>query len=198
MSIACLSTHVTSCLRRSPLIHIRKSVRSGSMFVAPTIRVARICPKCGNTIKSGEFSCCAPGGTWFKKCGDAADRNFDHTWAEGIQACTRKLQGIWRISVMRELHSKHHRSRRTTCWIIDVGALCVIFTTMCIPIEETTMTSRLLVSSSRCPKCSIAEESGKPSCCARGGSWFKQCGDAGDTKFYHTWAEGIQACKSKF
>jgi len=34
------------------------------------------------------------------------------------------------------------------------------------------------------------------SCCGRGGSWFKNCGRAGNTKFQHTWYEGIQACKS--
>ena len=39
-------------------------------------------------------------------------------------------------------------------------------------------------------------QAGKHSCCARGGAWFKNCGDVGDTKFDHTWTEGIQACKS--
>ena len=50
--------------------------------------------------------------------------------------------------------------------------------------------------STECLNCAAAKESGKRSCCARGGSWFKNCGDAGDTKVDHTWAEGIQACKS--
>ena len=45
------------------------------------------CPKCGTTKKSGKLSCCARGGAWFKNCGDAGDTKFDHTWAEGIQAC---------------------------------------------------------------------------------------------------------------
>ena len=46
-----------------------------------------------------------------------------------------------------------------------------------------------------CPKCGTTNKSGKVSCCARGGSWFKNCGDEGNTKFDHTWAEGVQACK---
>ena len=46
----------------------------------------------------------------------------------------------------------------------------------------------------RCLKCGIIKKSGKRSCCARGGAWFKNCGDADDTKFDHTWAEGIEAC----
>ena len=45
-----------------------------------------------------------------------------------------------------------------------------------------------------CSECAI-NKAGKRSCCARGGAWFKDCGDVGDTKFGHTWAEGIQACK---
>ena len=46
-----------------------------------------------------------------------------------------------------------------------------------------------------CSKCGVAKKSGKSSCCARGGAWFKNCGDADDKQFDHTWAEGIQACE---
>ena len=46
-----------------------------------------MCLKCGTTQKSGKLSCCARGGAWFKKCGDAGDTEFDHTWVEGMQAC---------------------------------------------------------------------------------------------------------------
>ena len=53
-----------------------------------------------------------------------------------------------------------------------------------------------LSSSNRCPKCGTTKKSGKHSCCARGGAWFKNCGDAGDKKFGHTWAEGTQVCKA--
>ena len=45
-----------------------------------------------------------------------------------------------------------------------------------------------------CPKCGTVRKTTKLSCCARGGAWFRQCGDAGDTNFEHTWIEGIQAC----
>ena len=51
------------------------------------VRNKNTCPECGSTKKSGILSCCARGGAWFKKCGDADDTMFDHTWAEGIQAC---------------------------------------------------------------------------------------------------------------
>ena len=50
--------------------------------------------------------------------------------------------------------------------------------------------------SSVCSKCSTIAKSGKSSCCGRGGSWFRNCGSAGNVKLDHTWYEGIQACKT--
>ena len=47
-----------------------------------------------------------------------------------------------------------------------------------------------------CPKCGIMGQFGKRSCCGRGGSWFKNCASTGNAKLYHTWYEGIQACKA--
>ena len=53
-----------------------------------------------------------------------------------------------------------------------------------------------------CTKCGTIKKSGKQSgkrtCCARDGAWFKNCGDKGDLSFAHTWVEGVQACKGKF
>ena len=46
-----------------------------------------------------------------------------------------------------------------------------------------------------CARCAT-NKAGKRSCCARGGAWFKKCGDVGGTQFDHTWVEGMQACKS--
>ena len=53
----------------------------------PVVSNSNRCPECGTIKKSGKHSCCARGGAWFKKCGDVEDKQFDHTWAEGIQAC---------------------------------------------------------------------------------------------------------------
>merc|ERR1719174_2628569 len=50
--------------------------------------------------------------------------------------------------------------------------------------------------SSVCPKCGIIAKSGKVSCCGHSGSWFRNCGSAGNAKLGHTWYEGIQACKT--
>ena len=50
----------------------------------------RACSKCGTFEKSGRASCCAPGGGWYKDCGGAGNRNADHRWFEGVEACKRK------------------------------------------------------------------------------------------------------------
>ena len=47
-----------------------------------------------------------------------------------------------------------------------------------------------------CPKCGNIGKSGKRSCCGRGGSWFQNCGGAGNKRLRHTWSEGLQACKA--
>merc|ERR1719460_3223804 len=105
------------------------------------------CPKCGKLKKSGKPNCCAPGGAWFNKCGSTGDAKFDHTWAEGNDACKKKSP------------------------------------------PSTT------IPSSECSKCGYIKKSGQFSCCVRGGAWFKNCGNPGDSKFDHTWLQGLHACK---
>ena len=48
-----------------------------------------------------------------------------------------------------------------------------------------------------CQKCGVHTKTGQRTCCARGGSWHKKCGDPGVSKFAHTWGEGIQACEGR-
>ena len=48
-----------------------------------------------------------------------------------------------------------------------------------------------------CPECGTMKNSGKRSCCGRGGAWFGKCGGAGDANLGHSWYEGIQACKAR-
>ena len=61
------------------------NVSNTALSVSKTANSA--CSKCGTIKKSGQLSCCAPGGTWFQNCGDGANSDLDHTWFEGIQAC---------------------------------------------------------------------------------------------------------------
>ena len=50
---------------------------------------------------------------------------------------------------------------------------------------------------SACLQCGTMAKSGEMTCCGRGGSWFKNCGSAGNTRLRHTWYEGIQTCKAQ-
>ena len=48
-----------------------------------------------------------------------------------------------------------------------------------------------------CPECGTIKKSGKLSCCGRGGSWYGNCGSAGNMNLGHTWQEGIRVCKDR-
>ena len=49
-----------------------------------------------------------------------------------------------------------------------------------------------------CPKCGMFAKSGRVSCCAPGGAWFKNCGHDRNKNVDHRWFEGAVACKRKF
>ena len=61
-------------------------------IAATTAAIRSICPKCGTTKKANIDSCCGRGGSWFGNCGNADDTEVDHTWYEGLQACTAWAQ----------------------------------------------------------------------------------------------------------
>ena len=95
--------------------------------------------------------------------------------------------------------------------ILQVAAIaggdCSVYSTYInpcpTPVRSGTTTTPLAVPTSTlvnlaCLKCGSNKKSGTRSCCARGGAWFQNCGNVGDTQFGHTWAEGIQACKRTF
>merc|ERR1719201_391663 len=46
-----------------------------------------------------------------------------------------------------------------------------------------------------CPTCGTFKKSGRVSCCAPGGAWYKNCGGAGSRNADHRWFEGFEACK---
>ena len=45
------------------------------------------CVKCGLSSK-GQRSCCGKGGSWEGKCGPPGSAKFEHTWDDGIEACS--------------------------------------------------------------------------------------------------------------
>ena len=91
-SVGCIERGVRHLILSTPMQNsARRGAKTTPLTIPTSARTSFSCPKCGSTNKSGKRSCCAPGGAWFKKCGDVGDTNFDHTWAEGIKACKSKL-----------------------------------------------------------------------------------------------------------
>ena len=58
------------------------------MATSVSVVSGKECSKCGTIKRTGKLSCCTRGGAWFNNCGDPGDPKFDHTWLEGMQACT--------------------------------------------------------------------------------------------------------------
>ena len=50
---------------------------------------------------------------------------------------------------------------------------------------------------STCPRCGTFDKSGRVSCCAPGGAWYKNCGAVNNKNVGHRWSEGAAACKRK-
>ena len=68
------------------------------------------------------------------------------------------------------------------------------------PIKTPVSTSTLAITSINtmaCPKCGAFAKSGRVSCCAPRGAWYKNCGVAVNRNADHRWFEGVAACKRK-
>ena len=100
--IVCTATTPRHYLTRRPLTERElKIVRAP--ITTPVSRITRaiastnkmMCPKCGTFKKSGRLSCCAPGAAWFKNCGGSGNRNVDHKWSDGVEACKCKSINVW-------------------------------------------------------------------------------------------------------
>ena len=69
------------------------------------------------------------------------------------------------------------------------------------PITTAVSTNTLAIDTTNkmaCPKCGTFKKSGRASCCAPGGAWYKNCGGIGNKHVGHSWSEGAQACQCKF
>ena len=70
-----------------------------------------------------------------------------------------------------------------------------------VPVTATVSTSTIAISYANtmtCSKCATFEKSGRVSCCAPGGAWYKNCEGAGSRGVDYKWSEGVQVCKCKF
>ena len=65
------------------------------------------------------------------------------------------------------------------------------------PTATSTVAAPVIASSMACPKCGTFKKSGRVSCCAPGGAWFRMCGSDSNANVEHTWIEGLRACKGK-
>ena len=86
------SVHIT--------VHRDRHVAVGAATALSTTKMGDSCSKCGVNTKSGKRSCCALGGDWLGKCGDAGDPDLRYTWEEGIQACEGTLTS-WQSRIAR-------------------------------------------------------------------------------------------------
>jgi len=185
------------------------SIDEACRLTAATTMSTSACSKCFAS-QSGKLSCCASGGSWFNKCGKAGDSKFDHTWAEGVEACkattaptiTKAISSVCsKCGIIKKTGISSCCARRGS-WFQDCGDagdenfghtwLEGIQSCKAVATTAPAITKAI---SSVCSKCGTIKKTGISSCCARGGSWFEDCGDAGDDNFGHTWFEGIQSCK---
>ena len=65
---------------------------------------------------------------------------------------------------------------------------------MFVSLAASTAAATTPASATACSKC-VTNDAGKRTCCARGGGWYRTCGIKGDSKFTHTWDEGMQVCQ---
>ena len=66
------------------------------------------------------------------------------------------------------------------------------------PMERDLMAGRIMVTNMmNCPQCGTFKRSGRVSCCAPGGAWYKNCGGAENRNVGHSWVEGAAACTRK-
>merc|ERR1711934_354825 len=151
--------------------------------------------------KSGRVSCCAPGGAWFKMCGGGGNAHVEHTWLEGLQAC--KATTVTTVAAIGSICSKCStikKSGKISCcapggaWFNHCGSGSDVEHTWFEGLQacKAVMATRI---APLCPKCAAIKKSGKLSCCAPGGAWFKNCGTIRNSNTDHTWVEGMQACK---
>merc|ERR1719506_1195424 len=55
----------------------------------------------------------------------------------------------------------------------------------------------MIATTTTCPKCGSFGKSGRVSCCAPGGAWYKNCGGDANKHADHRWFEGVEACKAR-
>ena len=90
------SISVTVCHLSSPQRWLarwqitRTRITTSTITTAVAMSAPMICTNCSTFKRSGQASCCAPGGAWYEKCGNSNNKNVDRSWLEGVEACKCK------------------------------------------------------------------------------------------------------------
>merc|ERR1712032_216324 len=71
----------------------------------------------------------------------------------------------------------------------------IVRTPITTSVNTPAITSTIIIKMVTCPRCGTFAKSGRNSCCAPGGAWFKNCGGARNKNVEHKWFEGVAACK---
>jgi surface protein len=189
-----------------PWVHSRAQ-KFDMFYGSPgSICATTTCPKCGiNRI--GQLSCCFRGGAWFKNCViDPGESKLKHTWFKGVQACEDAVTTTTAMTACPKCGRTtdgqlnccgEGGSWRGQCGMVGDTRFAHTWSDgeqYCSTNKPPKPISSINAPAATCPKC-VPTKSGKSSCCARGGSWFKKCGEPGDSNFEHTWFEGNLACE---
>ena len=101
------------------------------------------------------------------------------------------IAGVYCLMLRSPQISAIYLRHRLIIKIVDTLSISVERRAKVTSLDMTTTTDGADV----CPKCGAGKKFGKHSCCARGGAWFKKCGNTDEAQFDHTWTEGIRACE---
>ena len=73
----------------------------------------------------------------------------------------------------------------------------IVRTPISASVRTSTSTS-MTTNATTCSKCGTFLKSGRASCCAPGGAWYKTCGGVGNSEADRSWSEGVEICQRKF
>ena len=83
-----LTTRTTATATNAAITTIAAATTTATKQISTaTTTHSMTCPKCGTNKVSGRVSCCFPGGSWFRNCGDVSGSNMKHSWTEGFAVC---------------------------------------------------------------------------------------------------------------
>ena len=126
--------------------------------------------------------------------------NMDYMFAR-TQSFNRKLCGAaWifsRASKKRMFEGSAGSISGTRCRGLSPPRWLAKWEVASQPNTSSLITPHVVSAINSCPNCGMFEKSGRVSCCAPGGAWYKNCGGASDINVGHSWIEGVEACKRK-